>query len=318
VAANKRLIVPLWAQRIQVERQDGALLVHGWGHFPHYLDDEQSETGSDLLQLLGRYAHRKLDDERQEVQSAYVFADAATDAKLEKFCGDYGPTWGEVKSFSNEGATGGRTVTVEQSLARLRRQQQIFRAAVEVLGELNGHADPRRLANSVGKIGYVVPADASKCPGPKPGKLLDFGGKAPAQAPWPLSQITEFRLGWYAVNAEQAAVAQNKQKVIDCAHGALCELLNDYAPILVPTSGQPVEMPRVSAQGILPALYYQLRQDYLAKRSIGTCLACGGHFPVERRGQKGCSEKCRRKLRNLRFRSQKPGRGRRAKSRPNK
>ena len=89
--------------------------------------------------------------------------------------------------------------------------------------------------------------------------------------------------------------------LIPMANQQLCILFNTHPPRLVPVDGEVIELPQVDVTGIRDALYFQLRLDYLAQRTIGTCLNCGGHFTVFKRGTRGCSERCRRALRNQKY-----------------
>jgi hypothetical protein len=97
------------------------------------------------------------------------------------------------------------------------------------------------------------------------------------------------------------STGQKAASILPRAHRALCLILNEYPPKLVPFSDQAIELPVVPDEGIRNAIYWQLRQEYLAQRSIGTCLHCKGHFPIHRRGTQGCSEACRRALRNEKY-----------------
>ena len=93
--------------------------------------------------------------------------------------------------------------------------------------------------------------------------------------------------------------------ILPWAHKALCMLLNECPPKLVPFDGEVIELPIVPDEGIRDAIYWQLRRDYLAQRAIGNCLNCGGHFPIHKRGARACSETCRRALRNRKYWSKK-------------
>jgi hypothetical protein len=57
-----------------------------------------------------------------------------------------------------------------------------------------------------------------------------------------------------------------------------------------------MELPIYDPVGILPVLYFMLRQDCLREQSIAICArpACGAFFAVERFGQRFCSEECSR------------------------
>jgi hypothetical protein len=308
---SKKAIVPVWAQRIEVEQRIDdeqrpvSLLVHGWGHLPFYLDPKKYTNAPrlDLLERLRRYALRQLKSPNNgdPSLSTYQFADASDDEKLTAFVSCYGPVWGETIKIEDEGATGSYTVTVEQNLEQLRREQKIFSAAVGLLAEVNknGRADRQKVAELLVRLAY---------PDQPAGKSIwglnieNFVGKT-------LEPLQLFALE--ATAPPWTGKAADNQKVIACAHAALCHQFNLHRPVLFRASEQPIELPEIATDGIREALYYTLRLDYLAQRAMGTCLNCGGHFPITRRGQKGCSERCRRRLRNLRYRTQ-SGKSRRA------
>ena len=97
------------------------------------------------------------------------------------------------------------------------------------------------------------------------------------------------------------------EDLIPMAHQHLCTDFNSHLPKLFPIDGEVIELPNVDVTGIRDALYFQLRLDYLAQRTIGTCLNCGGHFTVFKRGTQGCSEACRESTQKSEVLEQKQG-----------
>ena len=110
---------------------------------------------------------------------------------------------------------------------------------------------------------------------------------------------------WSYLTVSELASGQSEgraKRILECAHRTLCNLLNEQPLILTPANGSmPVEMPRLVPQGIAGAVYFKLRLDYLAGRELRTCLNCGNHFPVERRGSRWCSKRCGRAAKNLKY-----------------
>ena len=116
------------------------------------------------------------------------------------------------------------------------------------------------------------------------------------------AQQPEWRWSLPAIESMATNTPDKHGIIIGCAHEQLCELFNNYPPLLVPFGGrEPAEMPRIAEEGIREVLYFQLRIDYLAQRQLGTCRNCGGHFPIMRRGARACSETCRKALRNQKY-----------------
>jgi hypothetical protein len=57
-----------------------------------------------------------------------------------------------------------------------------------------------------------------------------------------------------------------------------------------------MELPAYDPAGILPVLYFMLRQDYVRGKIIAMCArpSCGAFFAVKRFGQRFCSARCSR------------------------
>jgi hypothetical protein len=265
-----RAIVPVWAQVIEAERRGDMLLVTGFRRISNPIDTREVEPGHisqlDILQRLRRYALRNLEKKQKSAEvGVYQFADATDDKKLMAFCEEFGPICGKVRSKSYEVGYGS-TLTVFQSLKSLRDSQRKFAASVKLLQQINrnGRAD-RSL-------------------------MLEAIQDTQVYEPLYISNLWEF-FDTPLVKTEMLAIA--------CS--ALCEVLNKFPLQLFSVGGELIELPRTQDEGIEGALYHPLRLDYMAQRQIGTCLHCGRHFTVFKRGTRGCSEQCRRVLRNQKY-----------------
>ncbi len=265
-----KAIVPIWAQRIEVERRKDALFITGWGHTPDPLRADQVppklRSKLDILQGLRGYRLRHL-GRPDEIASIYEFADATDDEKLIAFVTEFGPVSGRLLGID---ASSAWEVKVREDLGSLRREQGIFRTMVQIVQQVNrnGLADLDVLRD-----------------------LLNT------------TDVETFDQEILALSAI-AGISPKSVKAADLvpmAHLTLCLKFNQHAPRLFAFNGEAVELPHVDFTGIRDALYFQLRLDYLAHRAIGTCLNCGGHFSVFKRGTRGCKPSCQRALRNQRY-----------------
>jgi len=267
-----RLITPVWAQQIEVERQAETLLVTGWGRIPDPIDAREIEpvqiSRLDIFQRFHRYVLRHLGETQKSDAGVYQFADAHDDEKLIAFVKEFGPVWGEVRSTKYE-ENGTFTLTVAQSMRRLRNEQREFAATAKLLQQVNRNSQADSAIMTDVMIDIHLPA-------------------------YRRIMIDNFL-------STDGPIEKKTGSVLPWAHRALCMVLNNYPPKLVPFNGDVIELPDTGDEGIRNAIYYQLRRDYLAQRTIGTCLNCGGHFSVYKRGTRGCSESCRRALRNQRY-----------------
>jgi hypothetical protein len=261
--SSLRAIVPVWAQVIEVERRGDVLLITGIRRISNPIETREIEPGRisrlDILQRFRRYALRNLE------VGVYQFADATDDQKLMAFCEEFGPICGKVRSKSYEVGLGS-TLTVSQSLKRLRESQRKFAAAVKLLQHINrnGRADPTIMLEAIQETQIFEPLY--------------------------LSNLREF-FETPLVQTEMLAIA----------HSALCEILDRFPLQLFPVAGEVIELPRTQDASIEGVIYHPLRLDYKAQRELGTCLHCGRHFSVFKRGTRGCSEQCRRALRNQKY-----------------
>ena len=287
-------------------------MVTGWGHLPFHIDGRMVDPAQlSRLDLLAKFRHYMLKNLKQRGDEAldvgfYQFTEATDDEKLISFVESFGPFWGQIVKREDADVFMAQTITVRQELADLRWQQARFAAAVRLLRELNRSEQPSDMVATLREmiiammtiypvpLVYMpkkgVPAAIAKLAVPtQPGTIMS------AEQPWLWSYLTVCEL----------ASSQSEgrgERIIECAHRTLCNLLNEQPLMLIPANGcMPVEMPRLLPQGIAGALYYRLRLDYLAGRELRTCLNCGSHFPVERRGTRWCSKRCGRAAKNLKY-----------------
>jgi len=298
------VVSPVWAQRIDVKVEEDSLWVTGWGHIYGPLSTgEIDRKNLSNLDFFRRLRLRQSEVRRPEERSGvYQYADATDDEKLIDFVKRFGPVWGRVLSRNPE-SNGTTTLMVLENLIQLRRGQEIFAGAVKIIRELNRNAkaDP---AEIVSALKIILPPnmrnpsceanmeDTPKVIPPIP-TGVDFVGNGIAE------RFSALALELWG--SKGVPESDKKPAVIICARQVLCDLLNRHAPVLVPVENEVIELPVMPNEGIMEALYFQLRLDFLAQRLIGTCLNCGGHFPVFRRGTKGCSTACRTALRNQKY-----------------
>ena len=283
--AKIKAVVPVWSQYITVVRQtDDSLLISGDSYIPCPIIPAETHP-KEFLQLdfthkLRRYALRRLGKSHDNAKSdgpdgVYEFANATTDEKLIAFVGEYGPIHGKVveaKPVAIDIDDDSWEVTVRETLRSLRREQKQFRRLVETIRLVNRNARAKRDA------------------------LLDLLTALAADAPISSSD------DWIEVVKDVIDQRRNPSvKILSAAHQMLCYFFSQHPPGLFPVAGGVVELPRMRLSGIRDALYFQLRLDYLAQRTIGTCLHCHKHFALHRRGTPACGESCSRALRNAQY-----------------
>jgi hypothetical protein len=280
--AKIKAVVPVWSHNIEVVRQaDDALLISGYGYIPRpFIPDEAHPEEFLLLDFthkLRRYVLRRLgkDAKSDGPDNVYQFANATTDEKLIAFVEEFGPIHGKVvavQPLAIDIDDDSCAVTVRETLRSLRREQRQFRRMVEIIQQVNHNA----------RADFDVLR----------GLLMELAGHAPMS----LSD------DWLeAVQNLMHQYRNPSRKILSVAHQLLCYFFNQYPPGLFPVADGVVELPRIRFSGVRDALYFQLRLDYLAQRTIGTCLHCHEHFVVYRRGTAACSESCSRALRNAKY-----------------
>jgi hypothetical protein len=310
--SRKVAVTPVWAQQIQVERRKDSLLITGWNHFLFHLDgrvvDPVHLPKLDLLAKLRHYMLRNLKHRAEEAQDVgfYQFTEATDDEKLISFVESFGPFWGRIVEREGADEFMAPKLIVRQDLAELRWHQSRFAAAVRLLRELNRREAPQKMADAwremIIAMMTIYPVPSAYMP--KKGVPAAIAKLAALNKPGTIMSTEQPWLWSYLALAELASDKSEGRagRIMEYAHRALCNLLNERPLMLIPAEGtMPVEMPCLQAQGIAGALYYRLRLDYLAGREVGTCLNCGCHFPVKKRGTRGCTPRCRRALKNFRY-----------------
>jgi len=304
---SQRFISPVWAQKIEIETDEDSLLVTGWGRIFGPINAREMAPNDisniDILKRFRRYALRQLGTRRPgDISSVYQFADATDDNRLLAFVREFGPVWGKVVSSRDEDENS-CTLIVTQSLKRLRLEQEIFAGAVKLLQELNRNAkgDPIEMVHAMTQIvpPQMRPPDGCS----RIETCRNFKVPLPT-GPEVMTYPIAVRFAAIAIEiwcSEKVPDDDKKPAITGLARQVICDLLNRHAPVLVPVEGEVIELPVIPNEGIREALYFQLRRDFLAHRQIGTCLNCGGHFTVFRRGTKGCSAACRTALRNQKY-----------------
>ncbi|WP_263375553.1 hypothetical protein [Granulicella aggregans] len=202
----------------------------------------------------------------------YEFAAADNDQKLVAFCEKFGPVCGDLLSLEYQGR-GAFKLVVDQSLVQLRRERDRFFAAVRLLNQIRkgADADLNLTKEAIGNI-----------------RIDDDGTFG----------MVRF---WDKLSAQVRPENDKFASLMLLAEHALCDLLNECPLKSVPLGGRLFDLPYTEDSGIRSALYHTLRCDYYARRQIGTCLNCGTHFAVTRRGTRGCSQGCRTAIRNREY-----------------
>jgi hypothetical protein len=279
--SKARALVPVWAQRIVVERESqGPLLIRGWGRIGDNISTARvAPDAINRIDLFERFRRDYLKAIGKETRSqnagVYRFAAANDDEKLVGFCEEFGPVCGDVVLMRCEDDLS-FTIKVSQSLDKLRESQRTFRAAVRLVREANqgGRANRTEIYDAA----TVIYRNLALTTGTDAAGML---------------ALIEMR--------RRFARKQSIEKALSFAHETICGMLNGFPPNLVPVDGEVIELPTSSDTGIESVLYYQLRRDYLAGREIGICKECGCHFPVFKHPANGCSDSCRRALRNRKY-----------------
>jgi hypothetical protein len=270
--AKLRVIVPVWAQKIEVEKRRESLWITGWGHITNPLDARSSEPRMDILQRLKRYALRYLGQKKTDEGSGiYQFADADSDDKLIAFCKEFGPVRAKVSSKIHEEG-GAYTVTAVQSMKQLREEQKKFAAAVTLVQQVNLNSKADRMA-ILSAMNIIV------------------GDSTATGTAYFLSEVLPL----------QKTDVEKTNDLLLFARFVLCGVLDEFKPRLFPFGGEVIELPETQSEGILNALYFQLRLDFMAQRTIGICVNCGNHFSVFKYGTRVCGPSCSRAKRNRKY-----------------
>jgi hypothetical protein len=171
-------------------------------------------------------------------------------------------------------------VIVYQSLAELRKEQQIFEATARLIAELQSKApDSKRIVDSCSRMATSIPLKVGR-------EVL---------------QPSRY--------ASRLVTNGNRRDVL-LAEEYLCDVLNRFPTRIYATGEGPVELPPIDndffGQGIKGVLYAFLRMEYLRPRGrlgLGVCCnpKCNKIFAKERRGAKYCDKNCSHKDRGLKY-----------------
>ena len=279
---ERTLTIPRWASRISVERDGETLVVRGEDRKTAPVPPEQLPRGEDFLQEYLQYS-KLWDEKRSGKRPPHIqFANATDDDALIAFIEDFGPvqTHGKLWHLPD------RSLTAYQDMQGLRRDRLILSGATKLLVARDRSDASDVLADGLGEICQGV------C---QPGPATEIH-KEPAfrERPWYGNEILPFAR-WLASHEDiRAEIRPAKLRTL--GQIALSILLNCFPPQLHPVGDRMMELPVYDSCGILPALYFMLRQDCLGRQAIAICTLpeCGKFFAVERFGQRFCSADCSR------------------------
>src|SRR5262249_28526091 len=223
------------------------------------------------------------------------FANATSDEKLVKFVKHFGPVWGNMPAHLPSNTRIEPLVRVEEDLQGLRRERALIAAVMHLAGILILDSAKERptISQALSEIATA---------------LFMRGPNWEYQEPLPkwygvqirnVLQDVAFEFDWPVdtpINQFLRTLNTHDLRI----HGSrlLCAVLNvpEFRPTTVFTANYFTELPRHDRKGVLPALYFMLRQDVLYRKGLAICrLAdCGAFFRIERFGQRFCSERCSR------------------------
>jgi hypothetical protein len=272
-----------WAEGIEVERKGDSLLLKG--QRPAKLEVGKDSRPGDVLLAYSRFAQRSKPIAGQlrggRLAPHVQFANAETDKDLIEFVHKYGPVNG---SRSPRPLAKDRTrIEVLESLQCLRRERVFFASALALKAALKTDIE--------GDIAKALVSMIHAC-----------------SLPGPLEEQA-FELRWFEelflrskhdglrgkpLDLERFICSLGGKRIREYGRYALCLILNSFPPIIVPVEGGLVELPPNEKAGILPALLFWLRRDWLDEHEIRMCAQrdCGKWFKVERGGQRFCSPEC--------------------------
>jgi hypothetical protein len=295
---ERMLTIPQWAERISVQRDGETLVVQGEDRRATPVPPDDLPPGQDLLQQYTQYS--KLWSEKRSGKRAphIQFANSTDDDALIAFVGRFGPVQTKGKLWRSPN----RTLTAYQDIQGLRRDRLIFSGATKILvASERGDVDARDvLADGLAEI------LRGAC---QPGPTQEIHTEPTfRECPWYGYQILPFAK-WLCRQEDFKAATDSLQpdtlvkealryiglsKLRRIAQIALSILLNCFPPHLTAVGSRMLELPTYDECGILPVLYFMLRQDCLRGRAIVICARpeCGAFFAVERFGQRFCSAQC--------------------------
>jgi hypothetical protein len=269
------IFVPKWARVIHTSREKNVLLVTGKDHCPFGNDTTIVWPGC------------------RDSRSMHIeFANSETDSELLDFVAKYGPVNGDfhtgvlypVKISSQRF----KTVTIEQALGRLRSAQEAIAAAARAVSLL--------------QLKIVIPYEAMR-----PLSLRIATSLGAEDSGRDSTNAVEF----IQSVASKKTMELFAKREMSLTRDLLCEFLNRVPPRLTRFGNRIVELPHYDQGGVLPIIYYLLRQDLLSEeRTIGICERCRRLFVVKRRGMAFCSPECSQLKRSLDYYHSKQSKGR--------
>jgi hypothetical protein len=297
---EREITFPRWAARISIERDGDILRVSGTGRIFHNAPIARLKGADEDLLRLYRESVKLGTEKRTGKLSPHIqFANCRTDEELIHFVGRFGPVLASPKLATDEGLG---TISALQPLDSLRREHTIFAGAVGLVAHLRP-----KMRNQDSALAEAL-ADIAKgvyLPGIQKEIRTSAGFQ---ELPWYGRPILLGLLPLIAREAEQSSdnlsmVQHIRQLRGDALHRyaliALCMLLDAFLPRLIPVRNVIREYPPYEDSGILSALYFMLRQDYMRDQEIKICARadCGAFFVVERSGQRFCTADCSTKQR---------------------
>lgn len=252
--------IPKWAKAISAEKRGDVIVVNGKGHYAFPDRSLAYPAGSSN----GRWMHLE-------------FANADSESELLKFVGRYGPvngtmSIGELFPVAVHSSAFKR-VTVEQPIQKLWEAHSAIAPAARLIATLQSEKPTtfEMLYRLCSKLSPHIGVSHETVSG-------------------------SFKSGVWSPQTMNAAT----KREVFLAGDYLCHLLKQFPPSLEVVGRHGVELPHYDEGGILPTLYYLLRQDFKSEvRTIGICERCRLLFVVSRKGAQFCSAECSQLKRSL-------------------
>ena len=278
-----QVVVPAWAETINVRRRRNSLIVVGRRRYdqPTGYASRLTPSPKGLFRSSGPVIwERRFDD---AIPPHLEFVRATSTSKQEEFVRKYGPVNGTlrrvVKDKEREEITA--EIRAEQQLETLQTEQARFSLLSHLVSELKQtKLNYSRLGSLIMDLEAETPFEIGQTGGEAAMLTSEFAERSVKKT--------------FETLLEDGDLDQPKIEglfILQSAHLAIAKWLNKYPPYVTFFAGQPAELPLHQPQGILPALYFLLRRDYLSsRRCLAECALedCGIVFPVTRSGQRFC------------------------------
>lgn len=240
--------------------------------------------------LLAQYLHLSgsVGEKRFGTRPPHIqFSNAKTDDELIDFVRQYGPVAAHRVEIKETDGLIIQSLEAVQSIRGLRREQQIFAGLVKFLVAFR--QEPPDTAAILSSLVLIM--ESQEQPETKIRWTNSLRATVPRRR---LSDNRAFRDGLRRMPKEEEELEPKVLKLF--GRIVFCELLNMYPPMLSPFVTHAVELPPHEPAGILPALYFMLRRDYLNEYGLQICAftECRKFFAIERYGQRFCSADCSR------------------------